>query len=99
MRALRPLFLAACCPPNSVTIYAGTRAQPGEFLYAIQVEAVSFHDSMTYGCGGVIVSPKIVLTAGHCLDGSFGSTIHVLNRRRGREHGEDFAVQIMVGEG
>ena len=45
-------------------VVGGTRAEPGEFPWAVR---------LSVGCGGSLVTTQVVLTAAHCISGPTGS--------------------------
>ncbi|XP_063371926.1 venom protease-like isoform X1 [Cydia amplana] len=47
-------------------IVGGENAQLGEFPHMAAIGWVNFEDSYSFNCGGSLISPRWVLTAGHC---------------------------------
>ena len=62
---------------DSERIIGGTEAVPNEFPWVVRVQAVENIDRRgaveSASCGGAIISPKIVLTAGHCIVRELGA--------------------------
>jgi secreted trypsin-like serine protease len=50
-------------------VVGGSEASPGKFPWAVR---------LSMGCGGSLIAPRVVLTAGHCVNGSgFDTSIRV----------------------
>ncbi|XP_073966663.1 venom protease-like isoform X2 [Choristoneura fumiferana] len=47
-------------------IVGGENAQLGEFPHMAAIGWVNFEDTYSFKCGGALISPRFVLTAGHC---------------------------------
>lgn len=63
-------------PNGNLEIVGGENAKLGEFPY--QVSLRSLYDiGFTHFCGGVIIGPSWVLTAGHCCRGRIPFGFHV----------------------
>lgn len=57
---------------SHIAIVGGTPAAEGEFPYMGRLRAM-VDDSMGATCGGTMISPDVLLTAAHCLQGFMGN--------------------------
>lgn len=71
MRPISPWPVAACvlalvlAGPAAVAVYGGADAPEGAYPFVVHIFIGEPHDGIV--CGGTLVAPTIVLTAGHCV--------------------------------
>jgi len=58
-------------------IVGGKHAVHGELPYQASLQKISFFGTKTHYCGGTLISPICVITAGHCLDGRHAKDVLV----------------------
>ena len=64
---LSPKFKSTPMARGGGRIVGGTEAEPGEFPFLVMILRGGVGGSLM--CGGSLVSPNRVVTAGHCCDG------------------------------
>ncbi|HVM45087.1 MAG TPA: serine protease [Candidatus Thermoplasmatota archaeon] len=67
MRAILWLVPLALLAPTTAAIYGGTEAPEGAYPFMAHIFTGEPHEGIE--CGGVLIAPTLVLTAGHCLVG------------------------------
>ena len=77
-------------PDSSGRIVGGHVIKITEAPWQISMQNPDFH-----ACGGSIIHPKFVLTAAHCTDGAFVST---LNIRAGSEYHRTGGIKVKVAK-
>jgi trypsin len=64
---------------RGVKILGGAVAAPGQFPFmAVLVDSRAQHAIDGAFCGGQVIAPRVVLTAGHCVEGSNASEMDVV---------------------
>jgi len=98
-----PAIWAACAfvlVPVGAAIYGGQPAEEGEYPFMVHLYIGEPHDGIV--CGGTLLTPTLVLTAGHCLP-SFVDDALGPNPFSGGERLEDYRALIgqadLLGEG
>src|SRR5213080_4565719 len=70
---------AIASPKRGVKILGGAVAAPGQFPFmAVLIDSRAKHAIDGAFCGGEVIAPRVVLTAGHCVEGSNASEMDVL---------------------
>ena len=96
---LSPKFQSTPMSRGGGRIVGGTEAEPGEFPFLVMILRGGVGGSLM--CGGSLVSPNKVVTAGHCCDGYTPvlaqteyefTLLSIIGRRRGKE----FCVNIYL---
>merc|ERR1719410_2091815 len=97
-KKLSSKFLSTPLSRGGGRIVGGTEASPGEFPHQIALLRGGVGGSLM--CGGSLVAPDMVVTAGHCCD---GQSAHRLGVRVGNHHlyeddadQEDFQVSKVI---
>jgi len=72
---LSPKFKSTPMARGGGRIVGGTEAEPGEFPFLVTILRGGVGGSLM--CGGSLVSPNRVVTAGHCCDGQSASRLGV----------------------
>merc|ERR1712227_631617 len=74
-------------------IVGGTEAEPGEFPFLVMILRGGVGGSLM--CGGSLVSPNRVVTAGHCCDGQSASRLGAHNLYEDDPNQADIAVSAV----
>jgi len=94
-RKLSSKFLSTPMARGGGRIVGGTEASPGEFPHQIMLLRGGVGGSLM--CGGSLVAPDRVITAGHCCDGQSASRLGVrVGAHEISGDGEDIAVARVV---
>lgn len=62
----RPVNVSLCALKTRKLIVGGTKAEPKEFPHMAAIGFDGGDGSISWNCGGTLISSKIVLTAAHC---------------------------------